>query len=274
MKWTSEKIMEEFAEHFFQAHELPKSMRWKNWRTLTVMVFDLETCDINPFDPSNRIVQFCGKVIKNCKEKGTINVYINPERSIPKEAEAVHGLTYEMLCIEKTFAEVWPKIMKFMIKHDVDILAGHNIMNFDIPMLQTQCRIHEVDIPFMPAIDSLVWFRKVKGSLSGTSNEAMGVHYRVAKTSAVKHGLAKAHDAEVDVAMTAGALYKMAEESIPYCLHDALKLQFKLYSEQTAYLMNKYKDEHHWGNWPSPFAEDFFERHLVRSLIAEGEEDE
>ena len=269
MKWTKEKVEEIFRRHFFQAEDMPKKIRWRNWRTMTVMVFDLETCDINPFDTENRIVQFCGKIIRNCQEKGTLNIYINPERSVPKEAQAVHGLSYEMLCIEKTFEEAWPLIMKFMIKHDVDIMAGHNVLNFDIPMLQTQCRLHGMDIPFMPAIDSLVWFRKVKGSLSGTSNEAMGIHYRVAKTSAVKHGLAKAHDAEVDVSMTSGALYKMAEESIPYCLHDALKLQFRLYCEQQAYLLNKYKDNFHWGNYPSPFDEDFFERHLAMKQVEE-----
>jgi DNA polymerase-3 subunit epsilon len=260
-KWTKELVRELILPNLFLSENLPGNMKWKNWRTLNVMVFDLESCGLNPFDIENRIVQFCGIVFRNGIETKRLNLYINPQKKIPEDATAVHGISTEMVIAEDNFAESWPKMMDFM--EDVDLIVGHNILNYDIPLLQNQCRVYKQPIPNMPALDTIVFFRDVKGKLSGVSNEAMGIHYRVAKTSAVKHGLAKAHDAEVDVEMTAGSLFKMGESDIPYCLRDALRRQETLFCRQTAYLMNQYRGKrgssnYSWIDFPSPFSKSYW----------------
>lgn len=269
-KWTEELVDEHFKQYFFLSDSVPDDLKYKNWRDMPILVFDLETCSANPFDLENRIVQFCGILYRYGVEVERLNLYIDPQRKIPEEATAVHGITFEMVAAEPRFQEVWPQIQELMSK--AVIIAGHNMMGFDYPLLQNQCRIHKCPIPHMPIIDTLVFFRRVRNGFSKTGNEAMGVHYRVAKTSAVKHNLAKAHDAEVDVEMTAASMFAMAEQDIPWCLKKTLDTQWKAFCSQQAYLMNKYrkkKDDKTWIDFPSPRSKSYWKDHLKLKQIEE-----
>ena len=68
---------------------------------------------------------------------------VNPEIPIPREATVVHGISDEDVRREPTFVEIAPRLSRLLGGAD---LAGYNICNFDLPMLQSE--FERVDIPF------------------------------------------------------------------------------------------------------------------------------
>ncbi len=68
---------------------------------------------------------------------------VNPEMRIPREATMVHGISDEDVRREPTFVKIAPRISRLLGGAD---LAGYNICNFDLPMLQSE--FERVGIPF------------------------------------------------------------------------------------------------------------------------------
>ena len=62
---------------------------------------------------------------------------VNPEMPIPREATIVHGISDEDIRREPTLAEIAPRLSRLLGGAD---LAGYNICNFDLPMLQSELR--------------------------------------------------------------------------------------------------------------------------------------
>ena len=57
------------------------------------IVFDTETTGLDPAT-GDRVVEIgCLELVNRLPSGETFHVYINPERDMPKEAEAVHGLS-------------------------------------------------------------------------------------------------------------------------------------------------------------------------------------
>lgn len=82
------------------------------------------------------------KVLPN-GEEAQYDTRINPEIRIPKEATDVHGITDQSVKRAPTFRKLAPSLADFL--HDCD-LGGYNIVNFDLPMLQSEFR--RVAYPF------------------------------------------------------------------------------------------------------------------------------
>ena len=60
------------------------------------IVFDTETTGLDPAT-GDRVVEIgCLELVNRLPSGETFHVYINPERDMPKEAEAVHGLSASM----------------------------------------------------------------------------------------------------------------------------------------------------------------------------------
>jgi DNA polymerase-3 subunit epsilon len=68
---------------------------------------------------------------------------VNPEMPIPREATRVHGISDKDVRREQTFVEIAPRLSRLLGGAD---LAGYNICNFDLPMLQSE--FERVAIPF------------------------------------------------------------------------------------------------------------------------------
>ena len=106
-----------------------------------LVFFDLEATGVNI--GTDRIVEIAlYRVQPNGKEEWRVQ-RINPEMHIPEEASLIHGIRYDDIKDEPTFAEFAPTIAMFM--HDSD-LAGYNSNRFDIPMLVDE--FLRVDIHF------------------------------------------------------------------------------------------------------------------------------
>lgn len=108
-----------------------------------LVFFDLETTGINT--ATDKIVQISIiKVYPDGKEEEH-NFYVNPERPIPAEITAIHGITNEMVKDKPVFKELAPKIVEIINGSD---LAGYNSNRFDIPLLSEELLRADMDVDF------------------------------------------------------------------------------------------------------------------------------
>jgi len=95
-----------------------------------VVVLDLETTGTNPrFD---RVVEIAALKIGPDGRRESLQFRVNPERPIPPEASAVHGITDSDVAQAPRFREIAAQVLRFL--EDCD-LAGFGIVRFDVPLL-------------------------------------------------------------------------------------------------------------------------------------------
>ena len=109
-----------------------------------LVFFDLETTGVNIV--SDRIVEISYlKIVPNGDEESKTR-RINPERSIPSEATAIHGISDEDVKEAPTFKLIAKSLAAQIEGCD---LAGYNSNRFDIPLLAEEFLRAEVDIDLM-----------------------------------------------------------------------------------------------------------------------------
>jgi DNA polymerase-3 subunit epsilon len=74
------------------------------------------------------------KVTPEGKEE-ELEARVNPEIRIPREATEIHGISDRDVQSEPSFEKVAPRLTRFLRGCD---LAGYNIQNFDLPMLESE----------------------------------------------------------------------------------------------------------------------------------------
>jgi len=101
---------------------------------MDIVIFDLETTgtDVN----TCKIVQIAAlKLEENWTIKSEKKSYVKPGIPIPKEASDVHGITDEIVKDKLPFDAMADAVYNFF---DGCYLAGYNILQFDIPVLQRE----------------------------------------------------------------------------------------------------------------------------------------
>ncbi len=98
------------------------------------IVLDTETTGLSPTD-GHRIVEIgCIELINHVATGETYHQYINPERSMPEEAFAVHGLSEEFLAKHPVMSEVADDFLAFI--GDAQLVI-HNA-EFDIRFINAE----------------------------------------------------------------------------------------------------------------------------------------
>jgi DNA polymerase-3 subunit epsilon len=98
------------------------------------IVLDTETTGLDPFD-GHRIVEIGAVELFNHMPTGrTYHQYINPQRSVPSDAVAVHGLTDDFLRDKPLFPAVAPAFLEFV--SDARLII-HNA-SFDLRFLNAE----------------------------------------------------------------------------------------------------------------------------------------
>lgn len=101
------------------------------------IVLDTETTGFDP-DTGDRLVEIGAVELINLIPTGrTFHVYVNPQRSMPAEAFAVHGLGDDFLADKPVFAQVAADFLEF-IGHDGQLVI-HNAA-FDMKFLNAELR--------------------------------------------------------------------------------------------------------------------------------------
>ena len=78
------------------------------------IVLDTETTGLDPFQ-GHRVVEIgCVELVNRFPTGKTFHCYLNPERDMPTDAEAVHGLTVEFLKDKPLFADVVEDFLAFV----------------------------------------------------------------------------------------------------------------------------------------------------------------
>lgn len=102
------------------------------------IVFDTETTGMEPSE-GHRLLEIGCIELENHLPTGRVyHQYINPERDVPAEAVAVHGLTEERLKDEPTFGEVVGDFLDF-IGTDSKLVA-HNA-SFDMKFINAELKM-------------------------------------------------------------------------------------------------------------------------------------
>lgn len=100
------------------------------------IVLDTETTGMDPAK-GDRLVEIGCVEVENYVPTGrTYHVYINPERDVPAEAEAVHGLSTAFLRDKPIFAEIYTDMLDFI---DGGRLVIHNA-EFDVKFLNAELK--------------------------------------------------------------------------------------------------------------------------------------
>lgn len=98
------------------------------------IVLDTETTGMDP-EKGDRLVEIGCVELENSVPTGKVyHIYLNPEREVPAEAEAVHGLSTKFLRDKPLFAEVYTDFLAFL---DGGRLVIHNA-EFDIKFLNAE----------------------------------------------------------------------------------------------------------------------------------------
>lgn len=95
--------------------------------------FDLETTGLDT--ERDRVIEIAGIKAFPDKSQERFETFVNPERPIPPEVVELTGITDAMIAEAPTFREIVPALQKLL--KDAD-LAGYNIANFDVPMLEAE----------------------------------------------------------------------------------------------------------------------------------------
>jgi DNA polymerase III subunit epsilon len=98
------------------------------------IVLDTETTGLDPFQ-GHRLVEIgCIELVNRIPSGQSFHRYLNPERDVPAEAAAIHGLSSEFLKDKPFFAEIVDDLVAFI--GDAPLVA-HNAL-FDLAFLNAE----------------------------------------------------------------------------------------------------------------------------------------
>ena len=148
------------------------------------IVIDTETTGLDPYQ-GHRLVEIgCVELINRIPSGQTFHRYLNPERGMPEEAFAVHGLSEQFLKDKPLFAEIADDLLGFL--GDAPLVI-HNA-GFDIAFLNAELeRVDRSQLPRERAIDTLLIARRKHPGGSNRLDD-LCVRYAIDNSRRTKHG--------------------------------------------------------------------------------------
>jgi DNA polymerase-3 subunit epsilon len=148
------------------------------------IVLDTETTGLDPLQ-GHRIVEIGAIELLNHIPTGkTYHTYINPQRDVPREAEAVHGLSSAFLKDKPVFSKIADELLEFMSD---TVLIIHNA-SFDVGFLNAELGfIKRPPILYERIIDTLMLAKK-RHPMGPNSLDALCKRYGIDIAKRTKHG--------------------------------------------------------------------------------------
>lgn len=148
------------------------------------IVLDTETTGFSP-DRGDRLVEIgCLELVNHVATGATYHTYINPERSMPKDAFEVHGLSEEFLSDKPLFHDVADAFLDFVAD---DKLVIHNA-SFDMGFINFELtQSGRAALPMAQAIDTVAMARK-KFPGAQASLDALCRRFGIDNSHRTKHG--------------------------------------------------------------------------------------
>jgi DNA polymerase III subunit epsilon len=148
------------------------------------IVLDTETTGLDPLK-GDRLVEIAALELINHLPTGkTYHTYINPNRDVPREAEAVHGLSTDFLKDKPDFKTVADAFQEFI---GDSLLVIHNA-NFDVGFLNAELGfIKKPAIHYDRVLDTLAMAKK-RHPMGPNSLDALCKRYGIDLSKRTKHG--------------------------------------------------------------------------------------
>ncbi len=148
------------------------------------IILDTETTGLSP-TTGDRLVEIgCVELINHIPSGKTFHVYINPERDMPKEAEAIHGLSAAFLKDKPLFKSIAEEFLIFV--GDAPLII-HNA-SFDMGFINAELGfIGRAAIPPAQVIDTLPMARR-SHPMGPNSLDALCRRYGIDNSKRTKHG--------------------------------------------------------------------------------------
>ncbi len=148
------------------------------------IVLDTETTGLSPLD-GHRIVEIGAVEIINQVPTGkTFHVYLNPERDMPREAEAVHGLSSAFLKDKPLFKAVAKDFLAFAADAQLVI---HNAA-FDMGFINHELKAVGLEPIDMGRVLDTLAIAKKKHPMASNSLDALCKRYGIDNSKRTKHG--------------------------------------------------------------------------------------
>lgn len=148
------------------------------------IVLDTETTGLDPLRGDRLVEVGCVEIFNRMPTGQTFHRYVNPEREMPAEAFAVHGLSSEFLSTKPLFAEVADEFLEFI--GDAPLVI-HNA-SFDISFINAELdRIKRGPIPRERLVDTLLLARRKHPGVSNRLDDLCS-RYAIDNSRRTKHG--------------------------------------------------------------------------------------
>ncbi|MEZ5815321.1 MAG: DNA polymerase III subunit epsilon [Alphaproteobacteria bacterium] len=148
------------------------------------IVLDTETTGMDPND-GHRIVEIgCVELENHIPTGKALQFYLNPERDIPAEATAVHGITNEFVADKPVFSQIYSEFMEFI---EGGRLIIHNA-EFDMKFINWELgQVGHPAVKWSNVVDTLAMARK-KFPGSPANLDALCRRFGIDNTGRTYHG--------------------------------------------------------------------------------------
>src|SRR5947207_9455400 len=148
------------------------------------IVLDTETTGLDPLRGDRLVEVGCIEIYNRMPTGQTFHRYLNPERDMPAEALAVHGLTTEFLAGKPLFAEIVDEFLEFIA--DAPLII-HNA-SFDVSFINAELdRIKRPAIMRERLVDTLLLARRKHPGVSNRLDDLCS-RYSIDNSRRTKHG--------------------------------------------------------------------------------------
>ena len=148
------------------------------------IVLDTETTGLDALRGDRLVEIGCVEMFNHMPTGQTYHVYISPERDMPQEAFAVHGLSSEFLSDKPLFAAVAEDFLTFI--GDAPLII-HNA-SFDIGFINMELeRVKRAAIPRERLVDTLLLARRKHPGVSNRLDDLCS-RYAIDNSRRTKHG--------------------------------------------------------------------------------------
>ena len=148
------------------------------------IVFDTETTGLSP-GAGDRMVEIgCIEMINRVETGRHFHAYFNPQRSMPLEAEAVHGLSTIFLSAQPLFEDRVEDLIEFIGEAP---LVAHNA-SFDFGFLNNELQLCGRPLVCMSRMVDTLVLARAKHPGAKHSLDALCTRFGVDRSLRVKHG--------------------------------------------------------------------------------------
>ncbi|MBN2119485.1 MAG: WYL domain-containing protein [Candidatus Omnitrophica bacterium] len=163
------------------------------------VVFDVETTGLNP-EQGDKICEIGAVKVKDLKITSSFNSLVNPQRDIPQQASAIHGIVQGDVAACPSFEEIIDGFLEFI--EDLPIFA-YNI-GFDLSFLNPQLKSANREPLVNPPVDILIICRTLLKDLARFNLSSVARFFNIPQDTS--------HRAKQDSQVAADVFVKM----VPY----------------------------------------------------------